>query len=187
MFVRPSSLLPSVDVRAGQTSRVSLCLRTGNFPVPHGVSGLSGSYPTWQLYKSLTCHLMVHSLTHWKRNWGGRTKMDKLAVINCECEYSELVAKRHGTRWWQKPHVTRLGVLGLVSGDFLVRRLLNKLLRQMKTVQWGKKYIWLISICTSVPHGATWVTTLNMQKTEGMARLAVGRNCKADEFNTSWA
>ena len=45
MFIRPSSLLPSVDVRAGQTSRVSLYLRTGNFPVPHGVPGLSCSYP----------------------------------------------------------------------------------------------------------------------------------------------
>lgn len=83
MSIRPSSLLPSVDVSAGQTSRVSLCLRPGNFSAPHGLPGLSCSYPACQLHKSLTCQPVIHSLTHWNRNWGGRTKMDKRAVIDC--------------------------------------------------------------------------------------------------------
>lgn len=83
MFIRPSSFLPSVDVCAGQTSWVSLCLRAGNFPAPNGVPGLSCSYPACQLHKSLTCHPVIHSLTHWKRNWGGGTRMDKCTVIDC--------------------------------------------------------------------------------------------------------
>lgn len=59
MFIRPSSLLSSVEVRAGQASRMSLCLRTGDFPVPHGLPGLCCSHPAWHLHKPLMCHLVL--------------------------------------------------------------------------------------------------------------------------------
>ena len=125
MFIRPSSLLPSVDVSAGQTSRVSLCLRPGNFSAPHGMPGLSCRYPACQLHKSLTCQPVIHSLTHWNRNWGGRTTR-RNRLSSSECEYSEHVAKQHGTWWWPTPHViVQSAWIGLWR--LLISRRLNKL------------------------------------------------------------
>ena len=125
MFIRPSSLLPSVDVSAGQTSRVSLCLRPGNFSAPHGMPGLSCRYPACQLHKSLTCQPVIHSLTHWNRNWGGRTTR-RNRLSSRECEYSEHVAKQHGTWWWRTPHViVQSAWIGLWR--LLISRRLNKL------------------------------------------------------------
>ena len=72
-------------------------------------------------------------------------------LLSSECACSELVAKQHGTRWRITHVIVHSAWIGLWR-RFISRRL-NKFLRQMKTFQWGKKNISLISICASVPDG----------------------------------